>query len=306
MQEKILLSLGSIYDMLVSDLVKMEGGPEIQLKTLPTLSKKINGLARGRMYVIGGRTSQGKTTLAMQMAIDLSIQGFKTYFLSFEMDQKEMLLRLISCMINVDANEIRFNYSKYREKMEIVRKFLVKENRFPLLLTYNVGITMDDMNAMIEDLPQPDCVVVDYIQAIKKVDFDKLTTINNYIIDFRRLCVVNNFVGIMVSQINRAAMDSQEKMPHLWQLKGSGTLEEHADAVFLCHWDYFYTDKNKYDYKVIIAKNRQGATGYVDLIYNPECYKFRDSGEKTDWEQVKKVQEHFGALVKEDGKPFVA
>jgi replicative DNA helicase len=272
--------LVEIYDSLYEKLKRTEGGPEISLRSLPTLNKKIMGLSKGRMYIIGGRTSQGKTTLALQIAMDLARQGKRVYFLSFEMDQEEIMLRMLSNMCEIDANDIRFNISKHVSMTDKLRQFLA-DGDFPMLLTYNIGLTVKELNHLIADLPTPDLVIVDYIQAIRKIDFDKLTSINNYIMDFRRLCVEHNFCGILVSQINRDAMDLKEKKPALWQLKGSGTLEEHADVVMLVHWEHFYTsttDKNKFI--VLISKNRQGMVGSVDLNYFPEFYKFKDIGEK--------------------------
>jgi replicative DNA helicase len=281
-KEVYLASLPVIYDSLAEDLRKLEGGPEIQLRTLPTLSRKIHGLYRKRLYVIGGRTSQGKTSLAMQMALDCAKQGFRTFMLSFEIDEREMMLRMLANMCEADANIIRFNFKKYESKTSQLKQYFI-DKKFPLLLTYNIGMTMDDLHELIADLPKPDIVIVDYVQAIRKIDLDKLSTMNNYIVGFRTLAVQNNFVGVMVSQINRAAMDSNEKKPHLWHLKGSGTIEEHADLVMLCHWDYFYTsdEKNKHNYRIYIAKNRQGNTGYVDVNYIPESYLFKDIGDGT-------------------------
>ena len=208
-------------------------------------------------------------------------QGFKVYFLSLEMDQKELMLRMLANICDKDANDIRFHLSKYRKTTDLVRKFFAQPDKFPMLLTYNVGTTMDELNALIADLPNPDLVIVDYVQAIRKVDLDKLSTINNYIVEFRTHCVENNFCGIMVSQINREAMATDKKEPYLWQLKGSGTIEEHADIVLLCHWSHFYDNKiDRKIFKVAIAKNRQGETTTVDLEYIPECYKFREIGTK--------------------------
>ena len=222
--------------------------------------------------------------------MDMAKQGKRVYFLSFEMDDEEIMLRMLANMCEKDANDIRFNISKHEDMTGRVREYFDKGN-FPLLLTYNVGLTVGELNDLIADLPTPDLVIVDYIQAIRKIDLDKMTSMNNYIMDFRRLCVEHNFCGILVSQINRSAMDGSEKKPSLWQLKGSGTLEEHADVVMLCHWDYFYDDKkDKHKYNVCISKNRQGATGQVDVSYYPEFYKFKDAGEKVKAEPMLFVQ----------------
>ena len=281
MKEIVLRSLTEIYDSLMERLNLEKGGPEMTMKTLPTLNQKILGFYRKRLYVIGGRTSQGKTTLAMQIAMDLAKQGKRVFFLTFEMDEEEMMIRMIANICNEDANCIRHDPDLFKGKLNKIKEFFGKRDKFPFLLTYNVGKETSELIAMIADLPKPDVVIVDYIQAIKKLDIDKLTTMNNYILSFRELAVTNNFVGILLSQINRGAMDSHDKKPQLWQLKGSGTIEEHSDVVLLCHWDYFYTNNPKKlnDYTICIAKNRQGPTGMMKCAFLPDSYLFKDTGD---------------------------
>lgn len=221
----------------------------------------------------------------MQLAMDQAKAGRRVFFLSLEMDEVELMLRMLSNMCDIDANEMRYNISQKRYLTDQIYEFFKNKdsdgNRlFPMLLAYNVGTEVKDLHDLIADLEKPDLVIVDYIQAIRKLDFDKLTTMNNYIVDFRSLCVEHNFCGILVSQINRSAMEDKEKKPYLWQLKGSGTIEEHADVVMLCHWDYFYSNdpSKRHIYQINIAKNRQGGTHTICVDYKPECYRFRDSG----------------------------
>ncbi len=217
----------------------------------------------------------------MQIALDLAKQKKRVFFLTFEMDEEEMLIRMLANICEEDANCIRHDPDLFRGKLLKIKKFFSNREIFPFLLCYNVGKDVKELIAMIDDLPKPDVVIVDYVQAIKKLDFDKLTTMNNYILEFREQAVKHNFVGILLSQINRSAMDSHEKKPALWQLKGSGTIEEHADVVLLAHWDYFYTNNPKKlnDFTICIAKNRQGPTGSVRCAFLPDSYLFKDTGD---------------------------
>ena len=214
------------------------------------------------------------------------------------------MLRMLSNMCDVDANEIRYNISQKRYLTDQIQEFFKNKDSdgkrlFPMLLAYNIGLKVDDLNHLIADLEKPDLVIVDYIQAIRKLDFDKLTTMNNYIVDFRSLCVEHGFCGILVSQINRSAMEEKEKRPYLWQLKGSGTIEEHADVVMLCHWDYFYSNdaNTKHVYSINVAKNRQGETTTVTVDYKPECYRFRDAGDAAETPAVRAAIKTFGGKI---------
>jgi len=223
--------------------------------------------------VIGGRTSQGKSALALQIAKDVAKNGQTVLFFSLEMSE-ESIMKRIFCNTSLIANtDLQENYQDYEKKFIQFRDDFLRD--FPLVITYNVGATIDDLYQAINDLPHPDVVIVDYIQAIRKMDYEKVTTINEYILKFRELAIRKNFAGILVSQVNREAMADHDKRPKLWQLKFSGTLEEHAGLVLLTHWDYNYnTLSPRNDFEIIIAKHRDGHAGLVPVKFYPEYSMF--------------------------------
>jgi replicative DNA helicase len=152
----------------------------------------------------------------------------------------------------------------------------------PLLITNGLGKTFKDVNTIIDLLdPKPRVVIIDYIQGIRQGEKER-AELNEYIRNFRQLMVQNNMIGILASQMNRMATANDDKRPALENLKSTGVLEEHADVVFMLHWDYFYTrkeeDKNRYE--IIVGKNRNGRTGKHDLWFIPEFYLFCEKGTK--------------------------
>jgi replicative DNA helicase len=264
------------------------GQPEIAITSLPSLNKKLWGLKRKELLVVGGRTSQGKSTLALQIALDCAKAGLQTYYFSLEMSEEALVERIFCRVCNVVNTELLSEHSSYTKLAE---KFYKDFLDLPLVVTYNIGVTKDDLEAAIEDLPKADVVIVDYLQAIRKMDFDKMTTVNNYILEFRRMAVEKNFAAVLVSQINRGAMDNETKKPQMWQLKGSGTIEEHADAVLLTHWPYFYDNKNINLFTLIVAKQRNGPTGEFNVYFEPEYYRFSEPKDP----MVEKMKEIFDA-----------
>lgn len=255
---------------------KRGSDPEIEITSLPTLSQKIWGLHRRELLVIGGRTSQGKTTLAMQLGKDAAKQGFRVHLLSLEMSEEALVERLMCNVCGIPSGVLKTGVKDFDKKM--VKEFYDFLGTMPFLITYNIGSTKQELEDVISDLPKPDVVIVDYVQAIRKLDMDKMSSMNEYILSLRAQAVKRNFVAILVSQINRGAMDSESKMPALWQLKGSGTIEEHADMVLLTHWNYFYNAAKSpiNDFHIIVAKNRNGSTGTHRCQYEPEHYRFSE------------------------------
>lgn len=252
------------------DIQKRTGEPEISIPFLPALSEKLWGLHRKEMTVVGARTSQGKTTFALQLAYHCAKQGFKTHILSLEMSPEALVERLFCQVCRISNYGLLTNPQDYEERAKEFSDYL---KDLPLVLMYKIGSTIQELYKLIESIPA-DVVILDYIQAIRSLEFDRLALINDYIIRFRELCVKKNMAGVMISQINRGAMEDRERLPQLWHLKASGTLEEHADSVILLHWPYFYTGKEeeRSNFKVIIAKNRNGMLGTVEATFEPAHY----------------------------------
>jgi replicative DNA helicase len=253
------------------EISQRTGKPEIEIPFLQTLSEKIWGLKRKELLVVGARTSQGKSGFALQLAYHCAKQGFRTYFFSLEMGAEALTERLFCQVAMIPNHELLTKPQEYKQKAKEFKELL---EGLPLVITYKIGSTIKDLYEVIEDLPKPDVVILDYIQGIKHFQSDRLPLINEYILSFRELAVKKNFVGIMASQINREAMEAGNKMPQLWMLKSTGTLEEHADTVLLLHWNYSYSGNlNEINnYEVIIAKNRNGMTGTIKAHFEPQCY----------------------------------
>ncbi len=262
---------GEVWSIAWEEISKRTGKPEIEIPFLPTLSNRLYGLRRRQLLTIGARTSMGKSCFALQLAYNCAKQGHKTYFFSLEMSAEELLERLFCQVGNVPNHDLYHKPQEYKKQSEEFESFL---QDLPLIITYKIGDTATDLNYVLEDLPSPDVVIVDYIQAIKHMTSDRLSVVNDYILRFRELCVKKNFAGVLISQINRAAMEEKDRRPQLWLLKSSGVLEEHSDAVVLLHYPYFYSgyEDEINCYEVILAKNRNGMIGTIRARFEPQYY----------------------------------
>jgi len=226
----------------------------------------------------------GKSALALQMAIDLSLQNKRVLFLSLEMTVESMVERLFCNQYDVDNFDVL--QGKLKINKDIAAKWIAFKDRLkdiPLILTCGIGMNFQEVTDVIEHLEEkPDVIFVDYVQAIR-VNRSEREVLNEYIRHFRGLCVFNKIAGVLCSQSNRQTFDDDNKRPTLANLKGTGFLEEHADCVILLHWPHFYDNsKNQNEYIVDIAKQRNGRTGECILHYRPEYYKFYDVDLKTN------------------------
>lgn len=280
MKDKIIQSLKTVKSLssgVKQELLARSDKPEFPINSLPELNRKIWGLKKG-LTVIASRTSQGKTSLCSQICYDTAKQGLPTLLLSLEDDVPTIIEKMFCQQRQVD-NEV-LQRGGFKHHIDIQHKYDDFINDFPkeLLITCEIGSTFEEVNFLIDSLhPKPRVICVDYIQTIKATTKAERENLNEYIRQFRAICVKNNIAGILVSQMNRMAGGS-EGVISLENLKGTGVLEEHSDMVILLHWEYFHTrnEQKKNDYTVIIAKNKRGRTGKHTLHYTPEQYRFNE------------------------------
>ena len=270
---KIILTAEELWDTALEGINKRTGIPEIQITSLPKLSYNLFGLKRKEFTILAGRPSNGKSGLALQIAWDVAKQGFQVYFFSREMSQEALIERLFCNLAMINNRDMLYRPMDFKDKFDEFRE-LIKNIKF--IITDSIGINIDNLYQAIEDLPQADMIVLDYIQTIRGFG-KRREVLDDYIFKFKEICNEKNMVGIMVSQINRGSEQMEGKRPQLYQLKETGSLEEAADNVLLVFWEHYYDATKPFnDYEITIAKQRNGATGLLKMKFYPQYYRFQE------------------------------
>ena len=255
--------------------------PEIPIKSLPTLNSKLWGLHSKKLTIIGARTSNGKSAMALQLAWDTALQGIPTLFLSLEMYEEDIIERLFCLAMKVDNYELlRGNFIRYENEWKEFEKLM---EDMPLVITDMLGKTWEEVDNYLQTLTKkPKVIIIDHLQEAKNAALkNKKEIIEEYLKKIRLLAIKDNFSLVICSQVNRTSQNEKTgSEPQLHHLKDSGFIEEGADIILLLHWPWNYTkegDKNKFILNV--AKNRNGRTGWIDIKYRPECYFFYEEAE---------------------------
>jgi len=281
-------------DELENNLKSRGNSPELPLKLMPDLNLKLWGIHKRKLCVVGARTSNAKSVMAVNMAYDLAIQGKKVLFLSLEMPVDKVVERMFCLDQTVDNIELLKNgYNRDAVIRQKYQSFRARHDESKIIISDCIGKDWGFVDtALTKFKTKPDIIILDHIQEVRGKR-DQKTAIDEHISKMRESAIRNNFALVVCSQINRISQaDKENKEPQLHHLKSTGFLEEAADQVVLLHWPWHYdNEKNKNEIYVNVAKNRDGMTGHIKMSFYPEYYRIRDlkegaeeKGAKVDWE----------------------
>ena len=244
------------------------------------------GLYKEELTVIAGRPSMGKSAVALWMALHQARQGMAVAYFSVEMSKEQNVMRLLSMISGVNADSLRFKGTSAsdRARLEEAKKEL---ERLPLTLEYCGSDTIDDMRAIAESLHKKGwlCVLyVDYLNLINiilsKNDLQETTdlALGNIARKAKLMAEEMKIPVVLLAQLNRDVDRRQgSHFPMLSDLRNSGAIEQVADGVIFVYraekYNIFYDPKTKEDLRgvgmLLVAKNRNGATGIAKFRYNP-------------------------------------
>jgi len=269
------------FDQLDTILKQRGKEPELSIKSLSDLNKKLWGFKKGQLYVVGAYTSHAKTSFCLQLARDWAEQDFSVMYLSLEIPVTRCLERLLCQKYQIPNVSL---FTGHRDQhLDSIKSFENDLKKWRLVITDCIGDSWQDVDTLVSKLnTKPDVIILDYAQMTKRKARIQKDDFDEYIKHFREMAIRYNFCGIIVSQTGRASRESDNKDPQLHHLSGSSIFETHADVVVLLKWNYRDTNDQKdfNKYTVYISKNNDGATGYCELYFKPENYLFFDLQEE--------------------------
>lgn len=259
------------------------------------LDEMLGGWRPGTLTVLGARPSMGKTAwglnVAWRVAERLGEAAGAVVFASAEMGVPSLLERLLAMLSSVDIKGgVKRGLTKDELRRLLAAVKEVKAGRLEFLDAN--GADVEALCREVEEMHRKSPVallVVDYLQLLRcqRVEdqgrYAVVTEVS------RRLAWLARGIGVPVlalAQLSRESAKAKDKTPGLTDLRESGAIEQDADAVLLLHRpDYYEKDKEKaepevvvarpiHKAKVIVAKNREGATGTQWFRWEPEFQRF--------------------------------
>ncbi len=252
---------------------------------LPThfadLDRKLNGLHAGNLIVVAGKTSMGKTALALQIADNTARAGSAVLVLSMEMTSGEVMDRLVSWDTRLPLETIIRGTQDPN-----VDAALDRMAARPLFIDDSPALTVMDVRLKARNLQRQHglaLLVVDYLQLMSGQGETRNAVVEGISRGLKALAKELRIPVIALSQLSRKGDERADRRPILSDLRDSGAIEQDADVVMFVHRESQYR-QNSYEWKglgeVLIRKHRQGATGDVRFTFVDSLARFENfSGE---------------------------
>lgn len=242
------------------------------------------GLHNGELVILAARPSMGKTAFAMNIAEHVAIvDKVPVLFISLEMSSIELADRLLCSVARVDSHRLR-NGTVSREDRHRIIQCASEISQAPFYVDDSPGRTVTEIAAAARRIARREgrlgMIVIDYLQLIEP-DNPKDPRQEQVAKIARRLKGLAREVKVPVvclAQLNRQA-DANDKEPKLSHLRESGAIEQDADVVMFIHRDEYYDRQDEAlrgKARIILAKQRNGPTGDVNLLFRRECTRFEN------------------------------
>ena len=240
------------------------------------------GLQPGEMCIIAGRSSMGKTAFALNIAEYAAISAkVPVAIFSLEMSGRALAIRMMCGRAMVNARQLQSGYMPSSKWPDLIRA-AGELSEAPIFIDDASDLSVFDIRAKCRRL-QADkglgLVVVDYLQLLShrgRTSESRQVEISEISRGLKGLAKELNLPVIALSQLSRQAEQREGKRPTLADLRESGAIEQDADVVALLFREEYYspTPENKGVATIILAKQRNGPTGDLELKFFPDYARF--------------------------------
>jgi len=244
------------------------------------LDRITGGLQDADYILLGARPSMGKTALALNVISNAAMRGKKVVLFSLEMSEKQVMKRLLLSESFISGNKLKnksLDKRDYDKLLHVARGFCNSN----ISINDNASLTVAQMKSMSRKLKRTkglDLIVVDYLQLIKskegKIRREQVEAVSR---DLKVMAKELNVPVVVISSLSRANESRNDKRPILSDLRETGQMEFDADLIIFLHREHYYDrEANPGQAELIIAKQRNGSLGVIELSWVGECTKFMD------------------------------
>lgn len=264
---------------------------------IPTGFKKFDemtaGLHPGNMVILAARPGVGKTSFALDIVLNVGVKKkIPVIFYSLEMSQQEIVMRLLSALAMVPLQKLRTGFFRKEDWPVLTRKaetlseapiYLDHSSSAVSILTLRASARR--LAAQLRSKGTPlGLIIIDYLQLMqgsKRNPESRQNEISEISRSLKQMALDLKVPIIALSQLNRSPEEhGRDGKPQLSHLRESGAIEQDADMVAFIYREGMYKKdpdpETMRKAKLIVAKQRNGPLGEVDLVFIGECARFEN------------------------------
>lgn len=280
-----------IMNGVYKNLHNLTGENKDDFKGIPTgfglLDKYLTGFNKSDFILIGARPAMGKTSFVLNLAQNLAMGAKKkVVFFSLEMTKEQLAERLLASQAGVPSQKFRTGELSDDEWIRVGNATSSFKD-VQLYLDDTSSITVPEIKSRVRRLHNVDAVIIDYLGLVQSATRkeNRVQEVSEITRNLKMMAKDLNIPVVCCAQLSRGTEGrGKSHKPQLSDLRESGSIEQDADIVMFLYREEYYKnelDDDKQDdideskTELIIAKNRHGGTGSVDLIFDKEFTRFR-------------------------------
>ena len=243
------------------------------------LDSIISGLNKSDLIIIAARPGIGKTSFAMNIATNVARRSEDKEVVTFnlEMSKEQLATRILSTEALVDSNSLRNGRISGDDWVKLATSAGYLSS-LPLYIDDTASMTVQQMKAKLRRTKNLGLVIIDYLQLMESTSHsdNRVVVISEITRQLKVMAKELNVPVILLSQLSRAVESRTDKRPMLSDLRESGSIEQDADIVLFLYRDAYYNKESPKQNisECIVAKNRHGETGIVELVWDGQYTRF--------------------------------
>lgn len=251
-----------------------------EVRYMPTgfypLDMMTGGLESDSYMIVAGRPSMGKSALLFQMAMNVAAANGTVAIFSLEMSAEQVVQRMACNISSVNWQEVKRgtlsdeSYPRLQDAISTI-------SRLPMFIWDKPGITTAQMHKIALSIPKISMVVTDRLSYFGNKGENENLRISSISRGHKYLAKEHGVPVIAIAQLSRSVEHRSDKRPLMSDLRDSGSIEQDADIIVLLYRDDYYNENSDRPgvAELLVRKNRNGATGIVELGFRKETTTFR-------------------------------
>lgn len=294
-QERPQSGLVHIADTLVNTFQDIETRHQgVALPGIPCgfydLDAMTSGFQPSDLIIVAGRPSMGKTAFCLNLAYNVAaLYKLPVAIFSLEMSKEQLVQRLLASEAEIESGYLRSGRIS-QSQWEPLSRAIGMLSEMPIFIDDTPNITVTEMRSQARRLQAEvgtnlGLIVIDYLQLMEGAGDNRVQELSRITRKIKGLARELSVPVIALSQLSRGVEARTNKRPMLSDLRESGSIEQDADLVIMLYRDEYYNPDTpeRGIAEIVIAKHRNGPTGTVKLLFDPQFTKFKNLAKPSNY-----------------------